>query len=273
MYDLNQKIVIVTGASRGIGLEIIKGLAAAGARPYCLDLAQSDDIRSLGLEFIECNVADNNSVESAVAHVVDRAGQIDALVNNAGIQGEICELINSDVKKWKASIEVNLFGTYHCSRCVLPHMVKHGRGKIINMSGGGATAPRKYFSSYAASKVAIVRLTETLAVEVAGRGIDVNVIAPGAINTSMLNEVLAVADKVGDDLLAEALKQRETGGSPVAKTVELVQFLVSSVSDGITGRLISAVHDDWRSFSPDKLKGSDWFTLRRVDPYLFTIKR
>ena len=270
---LNGKVVVVTGASRGIGLEIIKNLKNEGAKVVCLDLNNSDFIKESETLFFKCNVSNFTEVNDIANKIINEFGWVDILINNAGVQGEISELVFSDPVKWKMAVDVNLFGTYNCCRAILPSMIARKKGKIVNFSGGGATAPRKYFSSYAASKIAVVRLTEILALEVQCYGIDVNAIAPGAINTSMLNEVLAVASKIGEDLLNEAINQQEKGGNSVQNTVELVKYLVSEQSNGITGRLISAVHDNWKELSAEKLKGTDWFALRRVDPYLFTLKR
>ena len=119
----------------------------------------------------------------------------------------------------------------------------------MNLSGGGATSPLPRISAYAASKAAVVRLTETLAEETAGSGIDVNAIAPGALNTRLLDEVLAEGpERVGVGFYERAVKQREQGGSPLTTGADLCVFLLSAASDGITGRLISAVWDPWRTW-------------------------
>jgi len=142
-------------------------------------------------------------------------------------------------------------------------------GKIINLSGGGATAPLPFISSYAASKAGVVRFTETLAEETKGLNIDVNAVAPGALNTRLLDEVISAGPQaVGKDFYMKALKQKQDGGVPLEVGAELCVFLASSESDGITGRLISAKWDPWK-FLPDhqqELIGSDIYTLRRIVP-------
>jgi NAD(P)-dependent dehydrogenase (short-subunit alcohol dehydrogenase family) len=148
-------------------------------------------------------------------------------------------------------------------------MKKKGSGKIINLSGGGATNPLPRLSAYAASKAAVVRLTETLAEELREHSIMVNAIAPGALNTRLLDEVLeAGPELVGSEFYEKALKQRETGGAPIEKGVALCVYLASSASDGITGKLISALWDPWENLGElrSELEKSDIYTLRRIVP-------
>jgi 3-oxoacyl-[acyl-carrier protein] reductase len=153
------------------------------------------------------------------------------------------------------------------SRALLPHFKAQRYGKLIQISGGGATNPLPRISAYAASKAAIVRYAETLALEVNDKGIDVNCIAPGALNTRMLDEVLQVGpDKVGQAFYERAVKQKEDGGTSLTKGAELALFLASGASDGITGKLISAVWDNWEEWPQylDQLAQSDVYTLRRI---------
>jgi len=114
-------------------------------------------------------------------------------------------------------------------------MKKRGGGKIINISGGGATGPRPDFSAYAAAKCALVRLTETLAEELKADHIDVNAVAPGAMNTRMLEQLLAAGPQAASREYADALRRRREGGTPPEKAAALVALLASSLTDGITG--------------------------------------
>jgi 3-oxoacyl-[acyl-carrier protein] reductase len=144
-----------------------------------------------------------------------------------------------------------------------------GEGKIVNLSGGGATAPLPRISAYAASKAAVVRLTETLAEELRGTRIDVNAVAPGALNTRLLDEVIAAGpDKVGKVFYERALKQQSDGGAPLDKGAALCAFLLSSASDGISGRLLSALWDPWAELPERRaeLMAGDIYTLRRIVP-------
>jgi 3-oxoacyl-[acyl-carrier protein] reductase len=142
-------------------------------------------------------------------------------------------------------------------------------GKIINLSGGGATAPLPYISAYAASKAAVVRFTETIAEECKDYGIDVNAVAPGALNTRLLDEILVAGEEmVGKQFYEKALQQKEGGGTPLQKGADLCVYLASAESDGITGKLISAVWDPWPAFNQRKaeIMSSDLYTLRRIIP-------
>src|SRR5437879_12317005 len=133
--------------------------------------------------------------------------------------------------------------------------------------GGGAVAPFPRFSAYSASKAAVVRLTETVAEEVKDSGVRINAIAPGAVNTRLLDQVLAAQDRAGQEFYAKALEQKANGGTPPELAAELAVFLASPAAAGITGRLISAVWDDWKSLpnQAQELKRSAMFTLRRID--------
>jgi NAD(P)-dependent dehydrogenase (short-subunit alcohol dehydrogenase family) len=164
---------------------------------------------------------------------------------------------------------VNLLGSVACCRAVVPHFRSLGSGKIIQLSGGGATAPMPRMSAYAASKAAIVRFVETLAQEVREAKIDVNAVAPGALNTRMLEDVLAAGpDKIGRARYEQAMKQKGEGGASLDRAAALAVFLASRASDGITGKLISAVWDPWADLASFKaeLERTDVYTLRRITP-------
>jgi len=173
------------------------------------------------------------------------------------------------VDEWWSAMEVNVLGVVRTCQQVLPVFRKQGYGKIVNLSGGGATAPLPRISAYAASKAAVVRLTETLAEETRGAGIDVNSIAPGALNTRLLEEVLVSGpERVGLDFYERAMKQKREGGASPERGAALCAFLLSAASDGITGKLISAVWDPWEGMGGlrEELAGSDVYTLRRIVP-------
>jgi 3-oxoacyl-[acyl-carrier protein] reductase len=172
-----------------------------------------------------------------------------------------------DWSDWVRAVEINLYGSVIPIRAVLPHFKAQRHGKIIQLSGGGATNPLPRISAYAASKAAIVRFAETIANECREFGIDVNSIAPGALNTRLLDEVLnAGPEKVGKDFYARAQRQKHEGGNLLAHGAELAVFLASRASDGITGKLISAVWDDWIAWPAHvaELAESDVYTLRRI---------
>jgi 3-oxoacyl-[acyl-carrier protein] reductase len=275
---LSGKVAIITGANQGLGLEIARKYVLAGAdvmlcarNPTLLHEAQADLIRfALSGQKVLVQMADV-SIESDVQHLVDEAlaklGGCHIIVNNAGIYGPKGEVEDVAWAEWVKTIEINVYGSILICRAILPHFKSQGYGKIIQLSGGGATNPLPRISAYAVSKAAIVRFTETLAEEVRGTGIDVNAIAPGALNTRMLDEVLeAGPDKVGKAFYERSLKQKESGGVPIDRGAELALFLASKASDGITAKLISAVWDDWERWPEhlNELSSSDTYTLRRI---------
>ncbi len=209
------------------------------------------------------------SVDAAVKTTVETFGKIDILVNNAGVYGPKGLLEEIDWDDWVRSVETNLHGSVYVCRTILPYFKKENYGKVIQLSGGGATSPMPRLSAYAVSKAAIVRFSESLAGEVREFNIDVNCIAPGAINTKMLDEILeAGPEKVGNAYYQKALAQKENGGTPPERGADLAVYLGSAASDGITGRLISAVWDPWQDLAShkDDLARSDVYTLRRIVP-------
>lgn len=214
----------------------------------------------------QCDVACAEDVEKFVADAQWMLGVPDILVCNAGIHGPIGVTECTDWGQWVHALEVNLLGTVLCCRAVLPGMKQRYAGKIVIVAGGGATSPRPNVSAYAVSKAGVVRFAETLAHEVQSYDIEVNAVSPGAMNTRLMHDLLAAGrDRVGAEY-ERVLEQARSGGSPPELAAELIALLASSASDGITGRLISAVWDDWRNLpgERDALRSSDKYTLRRV---------
>jgi 3-oxoacyl-[acyl-carrier protein] reductase len=146
-----------------------------------------------------------------------------------------------------------------------------GRGKIVNVAGGGATGSRPFFSAYAASKAALVRFTECLADELRADNIQVNAISPGPARTAMTREILIAGPIAGERSLSEALEVERGGGVSLHLPAALVVFLTSPSADRVTGRLVSAIWDDWQAWainpdSIDQALGTEGGTLRRVKP-------
>jgi 3-oxoacyl-[acyl-carrier protein] reductase len=214
------------------------------------------------------DVLDEGAMAAALAGFSADAGALSVLVNNAAVQGPIGELDRVDWDDWTRTIAIDLLAPVNLCRLALPAMRAHRYGKIVNISGGGATAPRARFSAYATAKSGLVRFTETLAVELRGTGIDVNAIAPGAMNTQMLDQVLAAGPEAAGSEYADARRRSSTGGMSPDRAADLVLFLGSAASDGITGRLLSAVWDPWETLHihRDDLDRTDLYTLRRIVP-------
>ena len=278
--SLKGRSAIVTGASQGLGYEIAKQYVAAGANVLmCARDGKSlgsavDNLRSkVGPDQIllaqQADVSNAADVHDVVEAAFDAFKELHILVNNAGVYGPKGPLEEVDWDDWVKAIEINLFGSVLMCRAVLTHFKKRRYGKIIQLSGGGATKPLPRLSAYAASKAAVLRLAETVAEEVQDYGIDVNAIAPGALNTRFLDEVLqAGPEMVGSQFYESSVKQKAEGGAPLGKGAELAVFLGSSASDGITGRLLSAVWDPWQELPQhiDELRKSDIYPLRRINP-------
>jgi NAD(P)-dependent dehydrogenase (short-subunit alcohol dehydrogenase family) len=276
---LEGKGVVVTGASLGLGKAIAQACLREGAYVYLcardkegLESARADLAGETGESRVFAMPADvsNPASVNALFEAASRdLPELVGVVNNAGVLGPTGDLTDIGWSEWWRTIEINLLGTLLCCRAVLPLLRRANYGKIVNLSGGGATAPMPGMSAYAASKAAVVRLTETLAVEYAAHNIDVNAIAPGALNTRILEEVLGAGpDKVGQAYYDRAVRQKEEGGASLSRAADLCVFLLSKQSDGITGRLISAVWDPWESLPErrERLIGTDVYTLRRIIP-------
>jgi NAD(P)-dependent dehydrogenase (short-subunit alcohol dehydrogenase family) len=279
-YSLEGRAALITGASQGLGLAIAKAYVEAGADVFLcardlkrLEQAKADVALSAGktqrIEIQEADVSSQSDVENLVARAFHLFPHLSILVNNAGVYGPKGLLEKIDWNEWVRAIEINLLGSILMCRAVLPNFKARRYGKIVQLSGGGATAPLPRLSAYAASKAAVVRFAETLAEEVRNDHIDVNALAPGALNTRLLDEVLAAGpETVGQDFYERAVKQKTQGGAPLEKGAHLAVFLGSSASDGLTGKLLSAVWDPWEQLADriQELQKTDVYTLRRIVP-------
>jgi NAD(P)-dependent dehydrogenase (short-subunit alcohol dehydrogenase family) len=270
------KYAVITGASRGLGRHLAHRYWEAG---FSLGLVgrNRDAIRQAVSDFapaasrvcdvFDADMGDQDSMRSLIADISTRRPQINVVVNNAAIQGPIGPLEQNDPQEWERAVRVNLLGPVAICRGLIPRLVSAPDASIINLSGGGATGPRGNFSAYASTKAALVRFSETLAEEVKGQGITVNCIAPGAMKTAMLGEVLEIgAGRAGEREFANAAKVFEDGGASVDRVADLALFLSSAAARGITGKLISAVWDRWEAWPAHlaELAGSDIYTLRRI---------
>ena len=275
---LSGRKALITGASQGLGLEIARHFVAEGgdvmlcAREQTLldeavALLQSQAKPSQTVRGLAADISRMEDVEGLVGQTLSHLGGCDILVNNAGIYGPKGDVTDIDWSEWIKAIEINLFGSVLMARALVPHFKTQGHGKIIQLSGGGATNPLPGISAYAVSKAAIVRFAETLAEELRAFNIDVNSVAPGALNTRLLDEVLAAGpEKVGQAFYERSQQQKNTGGVPLSIAASLIVFLASRASDGITGKLISAQWDRWQEWPDhlDALDRSDVYTLRRI---------
>jgi NAD(P)-dependent dehydrogenase (short-subunit alcohol dehydrogenase family) len=274
------RTALITGASQGLGLEIARAYLEAGAAGICIcardALALEHALSELGEQAapgqkVLGTVADVSRPED-VDRLVDLAlsgmQEVTILVANAGVYGPKGGIGEINWQEWKRAVEINLLGSVLPARELVAHFTRRGYGKIVQLSGGGATGPLPGLSAYAASKAAVVRFAETLAEELREHHVDVNAIAPGALNTRMLDEVLSAGpQRVGDDFYQRALEQQRSGGIPLRHGARLAVFLGSAASDGITGKLLSAIWDPWPDL-PERRDDldSDVYTLRRIVP-------
>ncbi len=274
------RTALITGGSQGLGLEIARAYLEAGIDGLCicgrdhatLDRAAAElDGLSRPEQRVLAEVADVSSaedVERLVEHTLSQLESLTILVSNAGVYGPMGAVADTDWSAWVQAVEINLFGSVLLARAVVPHLARRGYGKILQLSGGGASGPLPRLSAYAASKVAVVRFAETLAEELREHGVDVNSIAPGALNTRLLDDVLAAgSERVGESFYRRALEQQRGGGVPLRRGAELAVFLASAASDGLTGKLLSAQWDPWSQLAEHRADlDSDVYTLRRIVP-------
>jgi 3-oxoacyl-[acyl-carrier protein] reductase len=263
--------LVITGTSSGIGKTLTLALLNKGHEVWGIARSDQSEIKNeypALFHFSACDISVWESLDKVSQDVSKLWPSIDAIITCAGIQGEVGRTLFSNPLNWDHTVRANLQGTFHTLRAFNSLLEKTSRrGKIICFSGGGATKARPNFSAYGSAKTAIVRLVETIAEEEKDRALDINAIAPGAINTRLLEEVLALGrNKAGDHEYAAALKQKAEGGQSITKVIELVEWLLSQSSDHISGRLLSAQWDSWNTMRSEELNSSeqhDLYTLRR----------
>jgi len=270
---------LITGASRGLGAALARTFWSHGAdlllvaRSQTALAALAEELRPQRPAQQVAVLAVDLAAEQAVDAVADGVRRLwnaaDVLVNNAAILGPLGRAWENDRRQWEETLRINLLAPVALCRALVPAMIARGRGRIVNLSGGGATGPRPNFSAYGTAKAGLVRFSETLAQELRGTGVEVNCLAPGAMNTAMLTAVLdSDAQTVGASEFQGAQKQQQTGGVPPEKAAQAAAFLASPASAGITGKLISAVWDPWPELPAHlaDLQQSDVYTLRRIVP-------
>jgi 3-oxoacyl-[acyl-carrier protein] reductase len=268
--------LVVTGSSSGIGRALVERLVRQDHHVWGLarsdqhELAHSLQAAPGRFTALRCDVCDWPQAAATATRVAAATPALDGLVCCAGSQGEVGPALAVDPQKWSATVRANLDGTYYALRAFQPLLEKSPRrAKVVCFSGGGATRPRANFSAYGVAKTGVVRLVETIADEMRGRPYDINAIAPGAINTRLTDEVIALGPAVAGAAEYEtAVKQKKTGGASLERALDLVAFLLAEKSDGITGRLLSAPWDPWENLPAQAaaLAASDIYTLRRIVP-------
>lgn len=238
--ELSGKVALVTGGAQGIGKAIALLLARNGANVVVSDInlekarEAADEIQGMGRRSfaIKANVADLKDVERMVEAIVEQFGRIDILVNNAGITRDRL-ILRMTEEDWDAVLDVNLKGTFNCTKTVIRHMSKQKSGKIVSIASVTGEMGNAGQANYAASKAGVIGFTKTIAREFATRGINVNAIAPGYIQTPMTD---AVPEKAKEEL--KRMIPMERLGQP-EDVAQAVLFLVSESSSYITGQVLN----------------------------------
>lgn len=275
---LINKVAIITGGGRGIGKAIAKRFAQ---EEYHLMLVArtKTELETTAAEIVAefhtpiltstIDISDEQEVIQMVKNTVNELGKIDVLVNNAGIIGPMGKISEISSDEFVRTFKTNAGGMFNCTKAVVPYMKKQMAGCIINLSGGGGLQPLPYFDAYAASKAAIVRLTENFAMELEEYNILVTAIAPGAVNTKMFDEQLKEnKESIGDNNWRDLQGRLKSGGDSINMAPELAFFIANSNSKTFNGRVISAIWDDWENIpgQTDKILDTDIYKMRRIVP-------
>lgn len=233
--------IIVTGGSRGIGEAIVRRLAKDGHAVNFLYKEQIEKAHSMtrvlqaegyNVHGIQCDISDSARVQAVIAPMFEHWGHVDALINCAGISwnGLLQDMLDQE---WQELFETNVYGTFYCTRAVLPSMIARHQGVILNMSSIWGSHPGSCEVAYSATKGAIEAFTRSLAEEVAYSGIRVNAIAPGVVHTDMVRNL-------GEDTLARLQEDMPMGRYATPEEIaEWVRFLISDEASYMTGQIVT----------------------------------
>jgi 3-oxoacyl-[acyl-carrier protein] reductase len=279
---LENKKIIITGGSMGIGFAIAKKCAEEGAHLILVSRHKvnlKNAIKMINATakkhiYYAIDVGHPDKVKDMAADIRKKLSFIDGLVNCAGIYGPIGKTDEINPLEFTNAININLLGTFYMCHYFIPLLKKARRGKIVNYSGGGAANSFPNYTAYAVSKTGIVRFSENLALEFKNDDIDINAIAPGFVITRLHQETLKAGKKAGEEFLKKTIDQINKGGISSDMAAKLTVFLLSSNSDGITGKFISAPWDPWEDekFRAKLKNDEDLATLRRIDDKFFSKK-
>lgn len=285
MGILDSKVIVITGGSLGIGFEVAKKCASKGATVIIAArnkknlqnaLNELKGISGEDHQLYQLDVSKYGAVQDFAKWSSERFPQVHGLVNCAGIYGPIGRTDKVDMEKFTEAIQINLLGTVYTCYAFIPLMTKStARKKIVNFSGGGAATPFPNYSAYATSKVAIVRFTENLSIELFEENFDINCVAPGFVVTRLHQQTIKAGPELATQSFFETTKKQiESGGIPPEKAASLTILLLSSELNGITGKFISASWDPWQDKEfQNKLRiERDFATLRRIDGKMFCEK-
>lgn len=269
--EFKNKNVLITGAGRGLGKRLALGFARLGCRIALISRSKTElDLAHIEIEQaggnalrIRADVTDAEQLTLAVerAHVAFQK-PVDILICSAGIHGPLQPFLEAPAAAWWQAINVNLMGVVNACRAVLPSMVTRRSGKIIVLTCDTDRAPHSHLSAYTVSKTALVRLVESIAVEVADNNIQINCLDPGRAYTTLTDEIIQAESKLEPALVAEAKDVRRMGGASAELQLLHAMFLASEQSNHVSGKLIH-VTDDVQKLRNATLR-VDALTLRRV---------
>jgi NAD(P)-dependent dehydrogenase (short-subunit alcohol dehydrogenase family) len=276
---LRSQFVVIAGASSGIGAALAKDLSSVGYQVLVcsrsLDRLQAAFADHPNVQYAMCDVSSVAAVVDFVEFVRKRAERVDVLINCAGGFGAIGSIEQIDAVEWMGTVTNNLFGSFLTIKYFLPLLASSAAPQIINLAGGGAFSPFPNFSAYACAKAALVRLTETLAIELAPRGIAINALAPGFIATKTHETIISSgperAGPVQFNRTARLLQQSgdDSGAARMETVLQCVRALLSPAYRGLTGKTISANFDPWASEAFRKhindITRSELYTMRRTN--------
>jgi 3-oxoacyl-[acyl-carrier protein] reductase len=248
MGSLTGKVIIVTGASRGIGAAASIALAGAGATVMLVarngtlaaDVAQGIIASGGRASAASCDVSDYAAVEAVVSETEGRFGRVDALINNAGVIEPIASIADSNPVDWARNIQINLIGAYNPIRALLPRMIKAGGGSIVNVSSGAAIRPLEGWSAYCSAKAGLAMLTQAIMVENTETGIRVFGFQPGTTDTDMQGTIRAS----GINMVSKIPRENLT---PVAHPAAAIVYLCTPEADDLNGKEFSLRDDSFRA--------------------------
>ena len=277
--SLKDKVIVISGSSSGLGENLSKYFLNLGSKLslFSRNISSSSLVnkwyKKENILFDDVDTTKIDEVNLFINKTICKYGKIDCLINCAGSYGPMSPFIKTDPQKFTDTINTNLIGSFNTIHTCLPIFIKEKYGRIVQLSGGGATSPLPYIYGYAASKAAVVRMIESLAFEledIKNVDIKINAVAPGALNTQMLDQVInAGVNSVGKRFYEKALKQKNEGGDSIQNATECIAYLVSELNTKISSKLISAVWDPWREWA--QLSSSE--IIPNINDDIYTLRR
>ena len=273
----HKKIVVITGCSSGLGFEICKKFIKENFFVYGISsnkkkinnakkIIYNKFFYNNNFSFNKVDVSNQNQIKIFFSKLFKKHKRLDVVINNAAVYGPIGYFEKNNLKSWKKAFDINFYGCLNVYREAVKIMKKKKYGRIIQISGGGSTKPLPMFTSYACSKVGVVRLAECISEEVKKYNICINSVSPGILNTVLLKKALkAGPQNIGKKYYNKLLKAKKKGGDDINLAVNLI-FELSKKNNKINGKIISALWDEWHKFKYNfkKLNSSDVYTLRRI---------